>query len=93
MKWVEDSYDSILEFTAHHWWTIVLPSIALLALTGYMLYQRPKAFIPNEDQGYLIVSIQTPDGTSRSMTSEVVKRVRRSRRGSRAWNTPLHSTA
>jgi hypothetical protein len=26
LKWIEDSYDSFLEFTAHHWWTIVVPS-------------------------------------------------------------------
>jgi HAE1 family hydrophobic/amphiphilic exporter-1 len=75
LRWIENSYDAFLEFTAHHWWTIVLPSIGLLALTGWMLYDRPKAFIPNEDQGYLIVSIQTPDGTSRETTSKVVKRV------------------
>ena len=30
-----------------------------------MLVERPKAFIPTEDQGYLIVAIQTPDGTGR----------------------------
>ena len=75
LKWIEDSYDSFLDFTARHWWTIVLPSIALLALTGVMLFERPKAFIPTEDQGYLIISIQTPDGTSREATSKVVRRV------------------
>src|SRR3954463_8068153 len=31
MRWLENSYDEILEFTAHHWWTIVVPSLALLA--------------------------------------------------------------
>ncbi len=75
LRWIENSYDAFLDFTAHHWWTIVLPSIGLLALTGWMLFERPKAFIPNEDQGYLIVSIETPDGTSREKTSEIVKRV------------------
>ena len=34
MKWLENSYDSFLEYTAHHWWLIVIPSLALLALTG-----------------------------------------------------------
>src|SRR5262249_20797606 len=71
MRWLENSYDSFLDFTAHHWWTIVLPSIALLALTWGMLLERPKAFIPVEDQGYLICAIQTPDGTGREATSKV----------------------
>ena len=75
MKWLEDSYDSFLEFTAQHWWTIVVPSLGLLALTGWMLVERPKAFIPTEDQGYLIVAVQTPDGTTREPTSRVAQRV------------------
>ena len=33
MSWLENSYDAFLDFTAHHWWTIVIPSMALLALT------------------------------------------------------------
>ena len=75
MRWLENSYDTFLDFTAHHWWTIVLPSIGLLALTGYMLVERPKAFIPTEDQGYLIASIQTPDGTGKEATAQIAKRV------------------
>ena len=75
LKWIEDSYDSVLEFTAHHWWTIVVPSLALLAITGWMIAQRPKAFIPTEDQGYVICVVQTPDGTGGEKTAEVLKRV------------------
>jgi hydrophobe/amphiphile efflux-1 (HAE1) family protein len=75
MRWLENSYDAFLEFTAHHWWTIVIPSVALLALTYVMLVQRPKAFIPTEDQGYLIVAVQTPDGTGREVTSRVAQSV------------------
>ena len=75
MRWLENSYDAFLDFTAHHWWTIVLPSIGLLALTGWMLVERPKAFIPTEDQGYLIASIQTPDGTGKEATAKIAKTV------------------
>jgi hydrophobe/amphiphile efflux-1 (HAE1) family protein len=75
MKWLEDSYDSVLEFTAHHWWTIVVPSLGLLVLTGWMLWTRPKAFIPTEDQGYLIAVIQAPDGTSLERTNEILNKV------------------
>ncbi|SIO04652.1 hydrophobe/amphiphile efflux-1 (HAE1) family protein [Singulisphaera sp. GP187] len=74
LKWVEDSYDSFLDFGARHWWAIVLPSLGLLALTGWMIYERPKAFIPTEDQGYLIVVVQTPDGTTREPTSRAAQR-------------------
>ena len=77
MRWLENSYDAFLEFTAHHWWTIVLPSLVLLALTYAMLIERPKAFIPTEDQGYLITAIQTPDGTGRQVTSRIAQDVSR----------------
>ena len=72
MTWLEDSYDGICEFTTHHWYLIVFPSLGLLALTGWMLWERPKAFIPAEDQGYLIVAVQTPDGTTKRLTSEAI---------------------
>ena len=75
LKWIEDSYDSFLDFGARHWWTIVFPSLGLLVLTGWLIYERPKAFIPTEDQGYLIVALQTPDGTTREPTSRVAQRV------------------
>ena len=75
MRWLENSYDSFLEYTAHHWWTIVVPSLGLLALTGFMLVERPKAFIPVEDQGYIIVTVQTPDGTTRSRRERIMARV------------------
>ncbi len=57
MRWLENSYDSFLDYTARHWWTIVIPSLALLALTGWMLLNRPKGFIPTEDQGYIFVTV------------------------------------
>ena len=75
LNWIESSYDAVLEWTAHHWWTIVVPSVGLLVLTAYMVATRPKAFIPTEDQGYVICIVQTPDGTSGEKTAEVLKRV------------------
>jgi hydrophobe/amphiphile efflux-1 (HAE1) family protein len=75
MRWLENSYDSFLDFTAHHWWLIVVPSLALLALTGWMLWDRPKGFIPTEDQGFIIVTVQAPDGTTLEPTSRIMERV------------------
>ncbi len=75
IRWIEDSYDDILEYTARHWWIIVFPSLALLALTFSMVATRPKGFIPVEDQGYFIVTVQTPDGTTQGPTQAVMERV------------------
>ncbi len=75
IRWIEESYDSILEYTAKHWWMIVIPSVGLLSLTFLMLVERPKGFIPVEDQGYLIVTVQTPDGTTLGPTHLILERV------------------
>src|SRR6202035_3966060 len=64
-----------------HWWTIVAPSVILLGFTGWMVASRPKAFIPTEDQGYLICVVQTPDGTSGEKTAAVIQRVEALARG------------
>ncbi|NCT46378.1 MAG: hydrophobe/amphiphile efflux-1 family RND transporter, partial [Paraglaciecola sp.] len=48
---------------------------ALMALTVYMLSIVPQGFIPEQDQGYLIVSIQLPSGAALSRTDAVVQEV------------------
>lgn len=47
----------------------------LIGLTGYGLGKVPGGFIPEQDQGYLIVAVQLPDGASMSRTREVVREV------------------
>jgi hydrophobe/amphiphile efflux-1 (HAE1) family protein len=42
-------------------------------LAGYIFTSVPQGFIPAQDQGYLIVSIQLPAGASLSRTDDVVK--------------------
>ena len=81
LGWIESSYDSVLEWTARRWWTIVVPSLALLVVTAWMVVNRPKAFIPTEDQGYVICVVQAPNGTSGEKTAEIIKRVESTIRG------------
>ncbi len=46
----------------------------LIGLAGYMFITVPKGFIPQQDQGYLIVSFSLPSGASLARTSEVIQR-------------------
>ncbi|MGB3052913.1 MAG: efflux RND transporter permease subunit, partial [Polyangiales bacterium] len=46
--------------------------IALLGLTGLVLWRVPTGFIPEQDQGYLIVAGQLPQGAALSRTDAVV---------------------
>ena len=47
--------------------------LGLMILAGYLFITVPKGFIPSQDQGYLIVSIQLPAGASLTRTDDVVK--------------------
>ncbi|PYX33850.1 MAG: hydrophobe/amphiphile efflux-1 family RND transporter [Acidobacteria bacterium] len=43
---------------------------------AYFVFQRvPKGFVPNEDQGYLIVIVQAPSGASLEYTSKIGQQV------------------
>ncbi|QEG40979.1 efflux RND transporter permease subunit [Roseimaritima ulvae] len=49
--------------------------VALLVCTGISFSMVPTGFIPDQDQGYVIVSINLPDGASLARTDKVTRRV------------------
>ncbi|NYG34682.1 efflux RND transporter permease subunit [Sphaerotilus montanus] len=48
---------------------------AVLAAVGFMYTKLPTSFLPNEDQGYLIVNVQLPPGATLSRTEAVMQQV------------------
>ena len=54
-------------------WMVVF--IAVVAAVGWTYTRLPSSFLPNEDQGYLIVSIQLPPGATVGRTEAVAKQV------------------
>lgn len=46
--------------------------VVLIGMTVFMFLEVPTGFIPQQDQGYLIVSIQLPDGASLERTDAVI---------------------
>ena len=51
--------------------------LAICAAVGWLYYRLPSSFLPNEDQGYFITSIQLPVGATQERTVEVLKQVER----------------
>lgn len=49
--------------------------LALLAGLGWAYLQLPSSFLPNEDQGYIIVDIQTPAEASANRTAAVIQKM------------------
>lgn len=53
----------------------MLVYVALLVCTGLSFGLVPTGFIPDQDQGYVIVSINLPDGASLARTDAITRRV------------------
>ncbi len=53
----------------------VLVALALIAVAVWGLTRLPTAFLPVEDQGYVLISAQLPDGASRERTDAVMEQV------------------
>jgi HAE1 family hydrophobic/amphiphilic exporter-1 len=56
----------------------VICALILIASAGYGLSRVPTGFIPIEDQGYLLVAVQLPDGAALERTQRVLTRSARS---------------
>jgi HAE1 family hydrophobic/amphiphilic exporter-1 len=56
---------------------MVVVALALAGLAGWGLSQIPTGFIPLEDQGYVLISVQLPDGASLNRTERVMDEVTR----------------
>ena len=49
--------------------------IVLLGATAWLYLYVPQAFLPDEDQGYFITIVQTPEGVSLQYTSDVMEKI------------------
>ncbi len=56
-------------------YAVLVVFAGLFAFTGYLFLNAPTGFIPDEDQGYAIVSLQAPEGTSVDGTQRVQTQV------------------
>jgi len=54
---------------------MVVVALALVSVAIWGLTRVPTAFLPIEDQGYLIVAAQLPDGASKERTDEVMRQI------------------
>lgn len=68
-------YDRCVEFLLKKVWIAALSFIILSLLAIFMFSNHPTTFIPDEDDGYFIVSIQLPPASSLSRTEAVASKV------------------
>ncbi|MCO6044111.1 multidrug efflux RND transporter permease subunit [Aeoliella sp. ICT_H6.2] len=56
-------------------WLGLMVFAVLLGLAGWWYVQLPTGFIPTEDQGYILMSVQLPDAASQTRTREVMSKI------------------
>ncbi|MGU3463673.1 efflux RND transporter permease subunit [Methylobacterium sp. C33D] len=54
---------------------MVAVALLLIGLAGWGLTRLPTAFLPTEDQGYVLIGAQLPDGASKERTDAVMQRI------------------
>src|SRR5580700_850506 len=71
----ERGYAGLVGLMTRRAGAMVVLALALVGVAVYGLTRVPTAFLPTEDQGYLIVPAQLPDGASKERTDAVMQKI------------------
>ena len=74
---VEKAYLRMIRAMVQRSRVMVMVALGLVALAGWGLTKVPSAFIPPEDQGYLMVAVQAPDAASLTRTEKAMDEIAR----------------
>lgn len=72
---VQRLYDRTVGYLLRKAWVASISFVALVALAIFMFGNWPTTFIPDEDDGYFIVSVQLPPASSLARTEKVAAMV------------------
>ena len=70
-EWLAERYRNILVHTLHWKGVIVVGSLLAFAVSMLLVRQVRQEFVPNQDQDLILVSAQTPPGTSLGATDQI----------------------
>lgn len=73
--WFKDRYHGWLVTLTARWKIVVGVFAVLMVVTYFMFTIVPTGFVPEEDQGYFIIDVQGPEGSSLERTEETMKEV------------------
>ena len=72
---MQRGFDKLVSFLLRRTWFAALTFAAMVALAIFMFAKWPTTFIPDEDDGYFIVSVQLPPASSLSRTEEAARQI------------------
>ena len=73
LEWVRRRYETALHYVVRLRWVVAAIFLVGIGLTLLLYRVIPTAFVPTEDQGYFIILVQGPEGSSFNQTVETVK--------------------
>jgi multidrug efflux pump len=73
--WGAATYVRVIGMSLRAAVVVLLLYVGLIGLTLHRISVTPKGFIPSQDMGYLLVSVQLPDSASLERTAEVMEQL------------------
>jgi HAE1 family hydrophobic/amphiphilic exporter-1 len=72
---LERAYVKVIRYMVERSRRMAAIALVLIALAGWGLTRVPTGFLPTDDQGYLMVAVQVPDGASLERTQKVMDEI------------------
>ena len=72
---MEHGYTRLIGAMVHHAVPMLIVALVLIGIAFWGISRIPTGFLPLEDQGYVVVGVQLPDGASLERTQNVLDRV------------------
>ena len=76
-EWTAAKYGVFVKGILRYSALILVLYVGLIVLTGYLFSITPKGFIPKQDNDYLQISAQLPEGYALERTDEVMKKMQK----------------
>ena len=70
-----NGYANFLKMVVRRGFLMMLLALGIALVSGWQFGKIPSAFLPVEDQGYVITSIQLPDAASKERTDELLQKI------------------
>jgi HAE1 family hydrophobic/amphiphilic exporter-1 len=67
-----NKYVGLIKFLLARKWIAIVGLIVVIIATAWMVKKTPTGFIPNEDQGFIAIAVNTQSATSLKRTGEVM---------------------
>jgi hydrophobe/amphiphile efflux-1 (HAE1) family protein len=73
--WASNRYAAAADFVIRHSAVMLVIYLALIGSAGWLIATTSQGFIPAQDRGYVIVSVQLPGAASLARTTQIVRQI------------------